>query len=63
MLETINLDTNLSIQRMVNPGETVHRKEYYTAIRGKEANQAVHVATFLPDGSVTKVIRFSNSSG
>uniref|UniRef100_UPI00048C889C ribokinase n=1 Tax=Tetragenococcus muriaticus TaxID=64642 RepID=UPI00048C889C len=41
---SINLDTNLRVQRMVKPGETIHGKEHYTAAGGKGANQAVAAA-------------------
>lgn len=50
---SINLDTNLRVQRMVKPGETIHGKEHYTAAGGKGANQAVAAARA---GSQTRFI-------
>lgn len=38
---SINLDTNLRVDHMPKPGETIHTKELYTAGGGKGANQAV----------------------
>ncbi|MDF7682105.1 ribokinase [Lactobacillus sp. ESL0679] len=44
VIGSINLDTNLRVERMVKPGETIHAKEHYSAAGGKGANQAVAAA-------------------
>ncbi|RHW51412.1 ribokinase [Lactobacillus bombicola] len=44
IIGSINLDTNLRVERMVKPGETIHAKEHYSAAGGKGANQAVAAA-------------------
>jgi ribokinase len=53
VIGSINLDTNLRVERMVKPGETIHAKEHYTAAGGKGANQAVAAAR---SGCVTSFI-------
>ncbi|MDF7639489.1 ribokinase [Lactobacillus sp. ESL0791] len=44
IIGSINLDTNLRVERMVRPGETIHAKEHYSAAGGKGANQAMAAA-------------------
>lgn len=53
IIGSINLDTNLRVERMVKPGETIHAKEHYSAAGGKGANQAVAAAR---SGCVTSFI-------
>ncbi|RMC23528.1 MULTISPECIES: ribokinase [unclassified Lactobacillus] len=53
VIGSINLDTNLRVERMVKPGETIHAKEHYSAAGGKGANQAVAAAR---SGCVTSFI-------
>lgn len=44
VIGSINLDTNLRVEKMPRPGETVRATDHYSAAGGKGANQAVAAA-------------------